>query len=69
MQDGLQDGLLNWLLDCQNTDVHPFTGAAPGGWGWSDLSGAVPDADATPGALIALKNILTNTEFDDSVRR
>ena len=69
LQDGLQDGLLNWLLDCQNTDVHPFTGAAPGGWGWSDLSGAVPDADDTPGALIALKNILTDTEFDDSVRR
>jgi squalene-hopene/tetraprenyl-beta-curcumene cyclase len=34
--------------------VHPFTGAAPGGWGWTDLSGAVPDADDTPGALLAL---------------
>ena len=33
---------------------HPFTGAGPGGWGWSDLSGAVPDADDTPGALLAL---------------
>jgi len=45
---------LDWLLECQNTDIHPFTGAAPGGWGWSDLSGAVPDADDTPGALLAL---------------
>ena len=33
---------LEWLLSCQNTTKHPFTGAAPGGWGWSDLSGAVP---------------------------
>jgi squalene-hopene/tetraprenyl-beta-curcumene cyclase len=44
----------NWLLDCQHRVVHPFTGAQPGGWGWSDLSGAVPDADDTPGALLAL---------------
>ena len=46
---------LNWLLDCQNLEPHPFTGADPGGWGWSDLSGAVPDADDTPGALLALR--------------
>ncbi len=57
---------LEWLLGCQNTTVHPFTGAAPGGWGWSDLSGAVPDADDTPGALLALKNLLSTGEFSDS---
>lgn len=45
---------LEWLLGCQQQQVHPFTGAAPGGWGWTDLSGAVPDADDTPGALLAL---------------
>jgi squalene-hopene/tetraprenyl-beta-curcumene cyclase len=33
---------------------HPFTGAREGGWGWSDLPGAVPDADDTAGNLIAL---------------
>jgi squalene-hopene/tetraprenyl-beta-curcumene cyclase len=44
----------DWLLGCQHTKVHPFTGAEPGGWGWSDLSGAVPDADDTAGALLAL---------------
>jgi squalene-hopene/tetraprenyl-beta-curcumene cyclase len=44
----------DWLLRCQNNEVHPFTGACPGGWGWSDLSGAVPDADDTAGALLAL---------------
>ncbi len=45
---------LDWLLSCQHLTRHPFTGANPGGWGWSDLSGAVPDADDTPGALLAL---------------
>lgn len=45
---------LDWLLSCQHRRRHPFTGAAPGGWGWTDLSGAVPDADDTPGALLAL---------------
>jgi squalene-hopene/tetraprenyl-beta-curcumene cyclase len=45
---------LDWLLSCQHRETHPFTGADPGGWGWSDLSGAVPDADDTPGALLAI---------------
>lgn len=38
---------------------HPFTGAKEGGWGWTDLSGAAPDADDTSGALVAL-HILTD---------
>ena len=48
---------LDWLLSCQHRRVHPFTNAAAGGWGWSDLSGAVPDVDDTSGALIALASI------------
>ncbi|KAA6313582.1 Sporulenol synthase, partial [termite gut metagenome] len=36
------------------TCKHPFTGAKPGGWGWTNLPGAVPDADDTAGNLIAL---------------
>jgi squalene-hopene/tetraprenyl-beta-curcumene cyclase len=43
-----------WLLAQQFKTVHPYTGAAPGGWAWTDLSGGVPDADDTPGALLAL---------------
>ncbi|MEM8912325.1 MAG: prenyltransferase/squalene oxidase repeat-containing protein [Planctomycetota bacterium] len=46
--------LIHWQLDCQHRVRHPFTGAEPGGWGWTDLSGAVPDADDTPGAVLAL---------------
>ncbi|MBL9090240.1 MAG: squalene--hopene cyclase [Planctomycetaceae bacterium] len=49
--------LLDWLLSCQHTERHPFTGADPGGWGWTDLSGAVPDADDTPGAMLAIQAI------------
>jgi squalene-hopene/tetraprenyl-beta-curcumene cyclase len=51
---------LPWLLRCQHTERHPFMGADPGGWGWSDLSGAVPDADDTPGALLALHQLASN---------
>ena len=39
------------------TTVHPFTAAAPGGWGWSDLSGSVPDGDDTSGALAGLHHL------------
>jgi squalene-hopene/tetraprenyl-beta-curcumene cyclase len=47
-------GCLDWLLSCQHRQPHPLTQAAPGGWGWSDLSGAVPDVDDTSAALLAL---------------
>ena len=46
--------LREWLLGQQWTRVHPYTHAAPGGWAWTDLPGGVPDADDTPGALLAL---------------
>ncbi len=51
-------GCLDWLLSCQHRVRHPFTNADPGGWGWTDLSGAVPDADDTPGALLALTQLV-----------
>ena len=40
-------------VECGNK-THPFTGAAPGGWGWTHLPGGVPDADDTSGAILAL---------------
>ncbi|MBI3271956.1 MAG: squalene--hopene cyclase [Planctomycetes bacterium] len=43
-----------WLLRQQTRSEHVYTGAAPGGWAWTDLPGGVPDADDTPGALLAL---------------
>lgn len=46
--------LRDWILGQQFREVHPYTLAAPGGWAWTDLPGGVPDADDTPGALLAL---------------
>ena len=43
-----------WLLSQQHTIVHRYTNADPGGWAWTNLSGGVPDADDTPGAVLAL---------------
>ncbi|MBL7219291.1 MAG: squalene--hopene cyclase [Phycisphaerae bacterium] len=49
--------IADWLIDQHHTELHPYTRAAPGGWAWSPLSGAVPDADDTAGAMIALHNL------------
>ncbi|MCK5146370.1 squalene--hopene cyclase [bacterium] len=49
--------LRQWLLDQQHSTLHPFTDTAPGGWAWTHWPGAVPDADDTAGALLALKYI------------
>jgi squalene-hopene/tetraprenyl-beta-curcumene cyclase len=46
-----------WLVKVQLKAKHPFTGAQPGGWAWTDLPGGVPDADDTSGALVALKRL------------
>ena len=51
--------LREWLLGQQYRDEHPYTHAAPGGWAWTDLPGGVPDADDTPGALVALLHLGT----------
>lgn len=56
----------DWLLECQCRQVHPYTGAAPGGWGWSDLSGSVPDADDTSGAILALAGLARHQQTSGS---
>ena len=53
-RETLDTRCLDWLLSCQYQEIHPYTNAAAGGWGWTDLSGSVPDADDTAGALLAL---------------
>lgn len=52
----------DWLLGQQFQGVHPYTQAAPGGWAWTDLPGGVPDADDTPGAMLALLNLRSADE-------
>jgi squalene-hopene/tetraprenyl-beta-curcumene cyclase len=49
--------LRKWLLGQQYKVEHPYTHAAPGGWAWTNLPGGVPDADDTPGALLALLSL------------
>ncbi len=60
---------LDWIMKCQYQESHPLTGASPGGWGWSDLSGAVPDADDTPGAMLAIKTFYDLAELEDQEKR
>jgi squalene-hopene/tetraprenyl-beta-curcumene cyclase len=51
-----------WLIDQRYRREHPYTRAAPGGWAWTDLSGGVPDADDTAGALLALWHLTIKDE-------
>jgi squalene-hopene/tetraprenyl-beta-curcumene cyclase len=52
-----RESIVAFLLRQQWTGVHPYTGAAPGGWAWTDLPGGVPDADDTAGAVLALSHL------------
>jgi squalene-hopene/tetraprenyl-beta-curcumene cyclase len=61
-----QEQLIDWLLRQQYRERHPYTGAEPGAWAWTPLPGGVPDADDTPGALLALVH-LRGTKLDDAV--
>ena len=54
-----------WIQEQQYTETHPFTMAAPGGWAWTHFSGGVPDADDTPGSLLAL-HALQNGAITDA---
>ena len=61
-----QATIRDWLLDQQWRRVHPYTGAAPGGWAWTDLPGGVPDADDTSGAVLALAALTGGGDADQS---
>lgn len=52
-----RETLVSFLLRQQWTREHPYTGAAPGGWAWTNLPGGVPDADDTAGAVLALSQL------------
>jgi squalene-hopene/tetraprenyl-beta-curcumene cyclase len=52
-----QEQVRDWLLRQQYKNRHPYTGADPGGWAWTDLPGGVPDADDTSGAVLALYHL------------
>ncbi|HZU38515.1 MAG TPA: prenyltransferase/squalene oxidase repeat-containing protein, partial [Gemmataceae bacterium] len=56
-----------WLLAQQYRTWHPYTGASPGAWAWTDLPGGVPDADDTPGALLALLHLASGADTGSAV--
>lgn len=57
-----RDRIRGWLLGQQYKDIHPYTNSPPGGWSWTDLPGGVPDADDTPGAMLAVLNLRSPNE-------
>ncbi|MBI1346749.1 squalene--hopene cyclase [bacterium] len=58
-----RQAIARWLLGQQWRETHPYTQAAPGGWAWTDLPGGVPDADDTPGAILAVLNLTAETDL------
>lgn len=60
------DKLKKHLLSIQYTQKHPFNQALPGGWGWTSYSGSVPDVDDTSGAILALLELYTGTQEEDT---
>ena len=63
-----RETICHWLLSQQYRIRHPYTGAAPGGWAWTDLPGGVPDADDSAGALLALYHLeIRNDKIRESV--
>ena len=52
--------LVTHLQTIQYKEVHPFNLALPGGWGWTNFSGSVPDVDDTSGAILALLELYSS---------
>ncbi|MFO0796556.1 MAG: hypothetical protein U0804_03705 [Gemmataceae bacterium] len=58
-----KDAVLDWLLKQQYREPPPVHRRAdPGGWAWTDLPGGVPDCDDTPGALLAVVELISAQE-------
>lgn len=62
-----QKRIVNHLLSVQNKTVHPFNGTSPGGWGWTNFSGSVPDCDDTPGAILALLDLVPHHTIREEI--
>lgn len=56
------DETRNHLLSTQYREKHPFNQSLPGGWGWTNFSGSVPDVDDTSGAILALLELYQGKE-------
>lgn len=61
------DGMARWISSVQQRERHRYTNADSGGWAWTQLSGGVPDADDTSGAILAMKALGRNDGVSDGV--
>jgi len=57
-----------WIAARQSKMRHPYTHAVPGGWAWTHLTGGVPDADDTAGAILALAELGHRDGIDQGVQ-
>jgi hypothetical protein len=64
LSDDKIDNLRKHLLSVQYKSKHKFNGAGPGGWGWTNFSGSVPDADDTPGAILSLHQMYQGSSVE-----
>ncbi|MCF6332434.1 MAG: hypothetical protein L3J11_04040 [Draconibacterium sp.] len=62
-----QNVLVEHLKSIQNKGIHLFNGTGPGGWGWTNFSGSVPDCDDTPGTILALLQLKSSEEIKTEV--
>ncbi len=63
-----RDTTRDWILAQQTKGKSVYSDAAPGGWGWNHLSGSVPDADDTSGAILALRALGVSEEHEAMLR-
>jgi squalene-hopene/tetraprenyl-beta-curcumene cyclase len=54
--------LYHHLISQQFRQEHIYTGSRPGGWAWTNLPGAVPDADDTSAAMLSIANLYSQLE-------
>ena len=66
LTDAYIEKLKKHLLAIQYKEKHSFNNALPGGWGWTNFSGSVPDVDDTCGAILALLSDYKGTEDEKS---
>ncbi len=59
-----RDTTRDWILAQQTKGKSVYSDAAAGGWGWNHLSGSVPDADDTSGAILALRALGISEEHE-----
>ena len=62
-----EDKIADYFRLIQNEKIHPFNGTGPGGWGWTNYSGSVPDGDDTPGAMLALLKLEPKSKIKHEV--